>query len=130
MDSKQKLTDKQKIFCEEYVVDWNATRAAKAAGYSENTAKEIGCNNLKKPIIQAYIVEIQKDLRKLAGVSALSNIKLLLKIAKSDGEKTADQLKAIEIVNKMVGLNAPDKKEIDLKGSIDEPVNVIFQKKK
>jgi len=37
------LNDKQKRFCEEYVIDWNATRAAKVAGYSEKTAKEIGC---------------------------------------------------------------------------------------
>jgi phage terminase small subunit len=33
------MTDKQKRFCEEYVKDWNATRAAIAAGYSEKTAR-------------------------------------------------------------------------------------------
>jgi phage terminase small subunit len=44
-----KLTDKQKRFCEEYVIDWNATRSAIAAGYSENTSYSIGSENLKKP---------------------------------------------------------------------------------
>ena len=69
-----KLTDKQKRFCEEYVIDWNATRSAIVAGYSENTAQVIGSENLTKPIIIAYIEEIQKDIKKLAGVSALGNI--------------------------------------------------------
>lgn len=75
------LTDKQKIFCEQYVIDWNATRAAKAAGYSENTAAVQGSENLTKPNIQAYIEEIQQDLAKLAGVSALRNVLELKKVA-------------------------------------------------
>ncbi|WP_211657543.1 terminase small subunit [Parapedobacter composti] len=40
------MTDKQKRFCEEYLVDLNATQAAIRAGYSENTAKEIAYENL------------------------------------------------------------------------------------
>lgn len=65
------LTEKQKIFCREYIYDWNATRAAKVAGYSEDTAYAIGAENLRKPQIQAYISEIQKDLEKIAGISRL-----------------------------------------------------------
>ncbi len=78
---EQKLTPKQEIFSHEYVIDWNATRAAKVAGYSEKTAKEMGYENLTKPHIAAYIEEIQKDLGKLAGVSALRNVLELKKIA-------------------------------------------------
>ena len=65
------LTEKQKIFCREYIYDWNATRAAKVAGYSEDTARQIGSENLSKPSIQAYLTEIQKDLEKIAGISRL-----------------------------------------------------------
>ena len=78
---EQKLTPKQEIFSHEYVIDWNATRAAKVAGYSEKTAKEMGYENLTKPHIAAYIEEIQKDLGKLSGVSALRNVLELKKIA-------------------------------------------------
>lgn len=67
----EELTEKQKIFCREYIYDWNATRAAKVAGYSEDTAYAIGAENLRKPQIQAYISEIQKDLEKVAGISRL-----------------------------------------------------------
>jgi phage terminase small subunit len=65
------LSEKQRIFCREYILDWNATRAAKSAGYSEDTAYAIGAENLRKPKIQAYIAEIQKDLEKVAGISRL-----------------------------------------------------------
>jgi phage terminase small subunit len=47
-----KLTDKQRLFVKEYLVDLNATQAAIRAGYSENTATAIGHENLRKPNIQ------------------------------------------------------------------------------
>jgi phage terminase small subunit len=74
------LTEKQKQFCREYIYDWNATRAAKAAGYSEDTAFSIGAENLTKPLIQGYIKEIQLDLEKIAGVSRLKLANEHLKI--------------------------------------------------
>ena len=46
------MTEKQKLFCEEYLIDLNATQAALRAGYSEKTAYSIGNENLKKPEIQ------------------------------------------------------------------------------
>lgn len=52
---KKKLTDKQRRFCEEYIIDFNATQAAIRAGYSKKTAQEIGSENLSKPIIQHCI---------------------------------------------------------------------------
>lgn len=70
-DTTSRLTEKQKIFCREYIYDWNATRAAKAAGYSEDTARQIASENLSKPVIQSYLTEIQKDLEKVAGISRL-----------------------------------------------------------
>lgn len=75
------LTEKQRRFCEEYIFDFNATRAAKVAGYSENTATEIGSENLTKPNIQAYIKELQGDLEKTAGISRLMVLKEHAKLA-------------------------------------------------
>lgn len=63
------LTGKQKAFCREYIFDFNASRAARVAGYSEATAGSIGSENLTKPEIQAYIKELQDDLAKTVGVS-------------------------------------------------------------
>lgn len=52
-----KLTVNQKRFVEEYCKDFNARRAAIAAGYSEKTAKEQGYENLTKPHIFDKIKE-------------------------------------------------------------------------
>ena len=51
------MTPKQKRFCDEYLIDCNATQAAIRAGYSEKTAKQIASENLSKPDIRAYIDE-------------------------------------------------------------------------
>jgi hypothetical protein len=53
-----KLTDKQEMFCKEYVIDLNATQAAIRAGYSGKTAQKIGSENLSKPVIVNRIAEL------------------------------------------------------------------------
>ena len=53
--AERKLTAKQQRFCDEYLIDLNATQAAIRAGYSKKTAYSIGQENLKKPEISAYI---------------------------------------------------------------------------
>ncbi len=53
--SAKKLTPKETAFCEEYIIDFNATQAAIRAGYSKNCAKEIGYENLTKPHISQRV---------------------------------------------------------------------------
>lgn len=50
-----KLTDKQQRFCDEYLIDLNATQAAIRAGYSKKTANRIATENLSKLVIKDYI---------------------------------------------------------------------------
>ena len=50
-----KLTPKQRFFCDEYLIDLNATQAAIRAGYSPISARDIGCKNLTNPYIKAHI---------------------------------------------------------------------------
>lgn len=63
------LTYKQEMFCNEYLVDFNASRAARASGYSEDTAGAIGHENLKKPEIQARIHQLRADMGKLFNIT-------------------------------------------------------------
>ena len=51
------MTAKQKRFCDEYLIDLNATQAAIRAGYSEKTAYSIGEQNLRKLELKNYIEE-------------------------------------------------------------------------
>ena len=53
-----KLTAKQQRFCDEYLIDLNATQAAIRAGYSKKTAYSIGVENLKKPELKNYIEKL------------------------------------------------------------------------
>jgi len=64
------LTEKQKMFVLEYLVDLNATAAARRAGYSEKTAEIIGHENLRKPNIHTAIQEAQQERSEKLSLSA------------------------------------------------------------
>lgn len=65
-----KLTPKQERFCQEYIIDLNATQAAIRAGYSKKTAYSIAEQNLKKLEIAEHIQSLQKPIAEKAIVSA------------------------------------------------------------
>ena len=52
---EKKLTEKQKAFCDEYLIDLNATQAAIRAGYSAKSARQAAWNLLDRPEVQAQI---------------------------------------------------------------------------
>ena len=56
-----KLTKKQKKFCDEYMKTGNATQSAKNAGYSKDTAYSIGNRMLKNVEVISYLKEKQND---------------------------------------------------------------------
>lgn len=79
-----KLTAKQKRFCDEYLIDLNATQAAIRAGYSEKTAYRTGADNLRKPQIEEYIAKRQKELSRSTEITQERVIKELALIAFSN----------------------------------------------
>lgn len=100
-----KLTEKQKRFCEEYLIDFNATQAALRAGYSPKTAYSIGDENLRKPEIQSEIQTLIRKRSERTGINADSVIKELVKIAFAETEITGkEKMKALELLGKHLGL--------------------------
>lgn len=77
----RKLTKKQQLFVDEYLIDLNATQAAIRAGYSVNDAKEQGYENLTKPHIQQAIAERMAERSKRTGVNQDRVVLELAKIA-------------------------------------------------
>jgi len=75
------LTDKQEKFCYEYCLDFNATRAAIKAGYSEKTARSIASTLLTNVNIQARIKKMQDNLAETAGLSRLRVLNEHMKMA-------------------------------------------------
>lgn len=100
-----KLTQKQKKFSEEFVVDNNATQAAIRAGYSEKSAYSIGHENLKKPKIQKYISQLTEARNLRTQVTADRILQELATMAfAKKGVKTGHKLKALGMLGKHVGI--------------------------
>lgn len=64
------LTPKQQRFVDEYLIDLNGTQAAIRAGYSPDTARFIGYENLTKPYIQLALQEARKLQQERTQISA------------------------------------------------------------
>ena len=83
------MTPKQKIFCEEYLVDLNASQAAIRAGYSEKTAHAIGQENLRKPIIANAVAAAQAERVERVQIDADTVLNGLLAEAMDKGERSS-----------------------------------------
>lgn len=139
-----KLTDKQEMFCQEYLVDLNATQAAIRAGYSEKTAGQIGEQNLKKLEIASRVKELMDDRLEKINVSQDWVLLRLIEISdrctqakpvqewdyvekkfKNTGEYEFDSngaIKATELIGKHIGMFDKKKDDTD-----NRPVNVYVQ---
>lgn len=92
------LNKKQRLFCREYLIDLNATQAAVRAGYSKRTSRQMGAENLSKPVIAAYIAHLFEERAKkveLNGEWVLRNLEKVAmrcmeaeEITNQDGEPT------------------------------------------
>lgn len=117
------LTPKQKIFAEEYIISGNATQAAIKAGYSKKTAREMGCENLAKPYIKAYISERFEEIEKAKIADANEVIRFYTAVMRGEikdqfglDASLADRLKAGDSLMKRysaVGYQAGTKKVED-----------------
>lgn len=119
-ETAKRLTAKQQTFVNEYVVDLNATQAAKRAGYSEDTAYSIGSELLNKPEIAAAVQESmdwRADRTKITADRVLSEVAKLgfsnikgiftetghLKNLASLPDELTAAIQSIEVVTKRVG---------------------------
>lgn len=85
------MSDKQKRFISEYLVDLNATQAAIRAGYSVDTAGAIGCENLTKPEIQAAIADAMRAREERTSITAEKVLREYARIAFFDAAKLFDE---------------------------------------
>lgn len=131
---KRKLTRKQELFIEYYLANgFNGSAAAVSAGYSEKTAKEIASELLTKPNIKEIIEAKLKE--KVSGPefskeALISHLNDILIANKDNPKGVYASLKAIEIYNKMVGNNAPEKTQIstDPQSPPEIKINIVKPK--
>ena len=75
------LTDKQRRFVSEYLIDLNASAAAIRAGFSANSADAIGWENLRKPAISEAIKAGKAAQLAEAGLTAAGVLEELRRVA-------------------------------------------------
>ena len=78
------MNEKQVRFCEEYIIDHNATQAAIRAGYSPKTAGVQACELLKKPNIQEKIQELSEKVTTSAIASAEEVLEHFTKVMRGE----------------------------------------------
>ena len=81
------LTDKQIKFCEEYLIDLNATQSAIRAGYSRNSAMEQGYQLLQKTSVTEYLAKRQAELQQATGITQKRVLEEYAKVAFLDIRK-------------------------------------------
>ena len=132
------MNARQKRFCDEYLIDCNATQAAIRAGYSPKTAKVTGAKMLTNANLKAYIDEqlerihnektadAQEVLEYLTAVMRGQHTEQTLQLIGGGVQKIADidvsakeRLKAAELIGKRYGM-FKDNVGIDL-----EPVVIV-----
>lgn len=93
-----KLTAKQARFVEEYLIDLNATQAAIRAGYSKKTARQVGAENLSKPVIMSAISDAQAARSHKTQITQERVLEELAKVGFSDIRSMFDngQLRGVD----------------------------------
>jgi len=90
-ETPHKLTPKQATFCQEYIVDLNAKRAALRAGYSKKSADMIGYQLLHKTQVATRIEELRAKQQVRTGISADRALKEAARLAFFDIRKLCDE---------------------------------------
>ena len=119
------LTEKERIFADEYIKTTNATQSAIKAGYAENSASVTGSKMLRKPKVRQYIDAVMNERSKNTIATADEVLQYLTRVMNGE-EKDAfgldvsvnDRTKAAELLGKRHMLFA-DKVKLDAEIEID-----------
>lgn len=95
------LTDKQERFCEEYVIDLNATQSAIRAGYSESGARTEGARLLANANIQERISELKKEISERNNISIDKYVNILDKLATFDISELYDENGSLKSIHQI-----------------------------
>ena len=119
------LTEKERIFADEYIKTTNATQSAIKAGYSEKSASSKGSQLLRKVKVRKYIDDVMEKRSKNTIATADEVLKYLTKVMNGEEKDAfgldasiADRTKAAELLGKRHMLFT-DKVKLDAEIEID-----------
>ena len=113
---EKKLTYREKLFCEEYVICLNGSEAAQKCGYSNkgNGARVRGQEMLAKPHVKEYIAELMKATSNKLEITKESCLMILYNIAINEESADRDRISSVATISKMLGFNDPKKVNLDI----------------
>ena len=123
------LNEKQEKFAEAYVLHRNATEAAKAAGYSPESAYNQGYRLLQKQEVVDRVQELEQQLE--TNVNVIEEIENQYTYAKANGH-TNSAIKALEVLSRVRGTNSDKGLAVDkdtLETAIVGCLNVLGEDK-
>lgn len=101
------LTEKERIFADEYIKTTNATQSAIKAGYAENSASVTGSKMLRKPKVRQYIDAVMNERSKNTIATADEVLEYLTRVMCGEEKdafgldvSVADRTKAAELLGK------------------------------
>jgi phage terminase small subunit len=100
------LTDKHKLFCQEYLKDLNATQAVIRAGYKTQFPNRVAYQLMENPAIRIAIDALKVERRIHSDITkdtVLDGIVKAIKLAE-DKEKTNDMLRGYELLARHLGM--------------------------
>lgn len=119
------LTEKERIFADEYIKTTNATQSAIKAGYAENSASVTGSKMLRKPKVRQYIDTVMNERSKNTIATADEVLEYLTRVVRGEEKDAfgldasiADRTKAAELLGKRHMLFT-DKVKLDAEIEID-----------
>lgn len=98
------MTTKQELFIKHYLTHFNATRAAIEAGYSEDTARNIACENLTKPYIKEEIDKCIAEIVAQTDNKRAYIVNYWMSVIENPDSKDSDKLKASELLGKYLAM--------------------------
>lgn len=119
------LTEKERIFADEYIKTTNATQSVIKAGYAENSASVTGSKMLRKPKVRQYIDAVMNERSKNTIATADEVLEYLTRVMCGEEKdafgldvSVADRTKAAELLGKRHMLFT-DKVKLDAEIEID-----------
>lgn len=117
------LTERQRRFCEEYLIDGNASQAAIRAGYSKRNSTVVSTTLMKNPRVQAHLKVLLDELHSAKVADAQEVLEYLTSIMRGEQREQTlqligdgmqditaidvaakDRLKAAELLGKRYGI--------------------------
>ena len=107
------MTEKQKRFCEEYLIDQNATQAAIRAGYSKRTATAAASRLLTNVNVRAYIDKQLQQIHSQKVATAAEVMEYLTSVQRGESQSAYITVEGVGegCSQTVITMKTPDEKD-------------------